>query len=530
VTILGSKNLNHHGIVAAMCRELQVAEIIDALIPAGNRKKLSFGQLTEGMLINGLGFTTKPLYLTPMFFEDTDVEALFGKDITAEDFSDDSLGRCLDKMSEFGIEEIFSRIAYQACKNFAVDTRFQHLDTSVMQLEGEYDTATELIRFGRPKKGRSDLKQFLISMMVSNDGGVPLLADVISGNKSDQTHFREVLKRLGDSMKASDEDIYHIADAALYTTTNLKELASSPIRFITRVPSSLTEAEELFKKVPLEGMQDYDENYKIYPLCSLYGGVKQRWLLVFSRAAFKKELKTMHHSIRKERRELRKEISKLENRSFACEADAQKAIKLFKTQKYHKIKSSEVYEKEIKRSPGSTFKIQLKVCLSKEKALIEKKLRGKFIVASNELEDFTSETKTLAYEELLLYYKDQSKVEQGFRFLNDPLCMADAVYLKKESRIKALAMVMCLCLLVYSIAQRQLRSALKEQNESLPNQVGKDVQNPTLKWVFQLFGCVHVIYQELEGSIIKTVSNLNDLRIKILRLLGPPFFTIYGIA
>jgi hypothetical protein len=51
VTILGSKNLNHHGIVAAMCRELQVAEIIDALIPAGNRKKLSFGQLTEGMLI-----------------------------------------------------------------------------------------------------------------------------------------------------------------------------------------------------------------------------------------------------------------------------------------------------------------------------------------------------------------------------------------------------------------------------------------------------------------------------------------------
>ena len=147
-----------------MCRELQVAEIIDALIPAGNRKKLSFGQLTEGMLVNGLGFTTKPLYLTPMFFEDTDVETLFGKDITAEDFSDDSLGRCLDKLSEFGVEEIFSRIAYQACKKFAVDTRFQHLDTSVMQLEGEYDTATELIRFGRPKKGRSDLKQFLISM------------------------------------------------------------------------------------------------------------------------------------------------------------------------------------------------------------------------------------------------------------------------------------------------------------------------------------------------------------------------------
>ncbi len=513
-----------------MCRELQVAEIIDALIPAGNRKKLSFGQLTEGMLVNGLGFTTKPLYLTPMFFEDTDVETLFGKDITAEDFSDDSLGRCLDKLSEFGVEEIFSRIAYQACKKFAVDTRFQHLDTSVMQLEGEYDTATELIRFGRPKKGRSDLKQFLISMMVSNDGGVPLLADVIPGNKSDQTHFKEVLKRLGDSMKTSDEDIYHIADAALYTKNNIKELAASPIRFITRVPSSLTEVQELFKKIPLEDMQDYNDNYKILPLCSFYGGVKQRWLLISSKAALKKELKTMFKSIRKERRDLRKEISKLEHRSFACESDAQKAIQLFKTKKYHKVKSADVHEKEIKRSPGAVFKIRLKVCVSKDKVLLEKQLRGKFIVASNELEDFSGKTKTLAYEELLSYYKDQNKVEQGFRFLNDPLCMADAIYLKKESRIKALVMVMCTCLLVYSIAQRKLRAALKEQSKSLPNQLGKDVQNPTLKWVFQLFGCVHVIYQEIEGKILKTISNLNELRIKILKLLGSRFLAIYGIT
>ncbi|MBT6843220.1 MAG: IS1634 family transposase [Candidatus Melainabacteria bacterium] len=464
---LESKNLNHHGIVAAACGELQIREIIDSLMPAGNRKKLSFGQLVEGMIVNGLGFTTKPLYLTPMFFEDTAVETIFGDGIKAEDFSDDSLGRCLDKMSEFGIEEIFSRIAYQACKKFAVDTRFQHLDTSVMQLEGEYDTATELIRFGRPKKGRSDLKQFLISMMVSNDGGVPLLANVIAGNKSDQTHFREVLKRLGDSMKASNEDIYHVADAALYTKQNIQELDDSPIKFITRVPSSLTEAQELFKQIPLESMQDDDDNYKIHPLCSFYDGVKQRWLLVLSKAALKKELKTMYKSIRKERRELRKEINKIERRSFLCEADTQKAIKLFKTKKYHKLKTTEVIKKEIKRTPGEVFKVQLKVCLSKEKVLIEKKLRGKFIIASNELEDFSNETRTLDYKDMLAYYKNQSKVEQGFRFLNDPLCMADAIYLKNESRIKSLVCVMCICLLVYSIAQRKLRTALKEQEEYL---------------------------------------------------------------
>ena len=105
--------------------------------------------------------------------------------------------------------------------------------------------------------------------------------------------------------------------------------------------------------------------------------------------------------------------------------------------------------------------------MSKEKVLIEKKLRGKFIIASNELEDFSNETRTLDYKDMLAYYKNQSKVEQGFRFLNDPLCMADAIYLKNESRIKSLVCVMCICLLVYSIAQRKLRTALKEQEEYL---------------------------------------------------------------
>ena len=55
---------------------------------------------------------------------------------------------------------------------------------------------------------------------------------------------------------------------------------------------------------------------------------------------------------------------------------------------------------------------------------------GKFIVASNEL----SEQK-LSAEEILAYYKDQSKVERGFRFLNDPLCMVESVFLKKESSL-----------------------------------------------------------------------------------------------
>ena len=49
--------------------------------------------------------------------------------------------------------------------------------------------------------------------------------------------------------------------------------------------------------------------------------------------------------------------------------------------------------------------------------------------------------------------------------------MTPAAFLKSQERIIALCMVMCLCLLVYIIAQRYLRQRLEQAKASVPNQV-----------------------------------------------------------
>ena len=51
----------------------------------------------------------------------------------------------------------------------------------------------------------------------------------------------------------------------------------------------------------------------------------------------------------------------------------------------------------------------------------------------------------------------------------------------------ALLMVMGLSLLVYSLAERSLRSELTRQGQTIPNQVGKPTQRPTLRRIFQVF-------------------------------------------
>lgn len=139
------------------------------------------------------------------------------------------------------------------------------------------------------------------------------------------------------------------------------------------------------------------------------------------------------------------------------------------------------------------------------------RIAGRFILATNEVE-----CDALSTVEVLNEYKKQQSSERGFRFLKDPLFFTSSVFLKSRQRIMALAMVMALCLLVYTLAQRRLRQALSEAKAGIPNQLGKLTNTPTIRWVFQCFQAVHLVI--IAGY--KQISNLSPQRQKILRFLG----------
>lgn len=80
--------------------------------------------------------------------------------------------------------------------------------------------------------------------------------------------------------------------------------------------------------------------------------------------------------------------------------------------------------------------------------------------------------------------KAQQLTQRGFRFLKDPLFFTSSVFLDSIERVAVLAMVMGLCLLVYSLGQRALRQALKQAKQTINNQLGKPTTTPTLRWVF----------------------------------------------
>ena len=91
-------------------------------------------------------------------------------------------------------------------------------------------------------------------------------------------------------------------------------------------------------------------------------------------------------------------------------------------------------------------------------------------------------------------------------------------------------MVMTLALLVYSIAQRRMRQQLKQQGETLPNQIGQPTATPTLRWIFQLLDGIHVVSRVIQHQVQVIIEGLTDLRKKILQLFGQNVCQIYHIS
>jgi transposase len=93
----------------------------------------------------------------------------------------------------------------------------------------------------------------------------------------------------------------------------------------------------------------------------------------------------------------------------------------------------------------------------------------------------------------------------------------DALFLKKPQRIEAMLMIMTLCLMVYATLEYKIRKELKKNNKTFPNQLGKAVQNPTARWVFECFFAIHELYLV---QIPKIVTGLNEKHHTILEVLG----------
>ncbi|BAC90190.1 IS1634 family transposase [Gloeobacter violaceus] len=525
------QNLDHLGIVAGIIDAFGLVEEVDQLLSIHPQEIVTCGQVLKGLILNGLGFVSAPLYLFEQFFVGKATEHLIGPGVLPEHFNDDRLGRVLDKLYEQGTTKVFVHLALKAARHFGVRTGSVHLDSTSFHVDGEYtpkgrvapqaedEPQPIVITHGYSRDHRPDLKQFLLSMITSGDGDVPLYLRVGNGNAADKAIFAQIIQ---DFRAQWDVDALFVVDSDLYSAQNLS--AVQAMHWLSRVPSTLAEVKHLLAALSDEQFAPAQPGYRVTEVGSTYADIQQRWVVVASDERRKSDLAALDKKLNELEGKLGKELTTLCKTAFACEADALEAAERFAAGlKFHLLGAVRAVEQARHDKAGrpargskpektGVWLLSAQLVRNPTAIELEQHSAGKLVLATNVLDE-----QQLSTAQVLSQYKAQQSVERGFRFLKDPLFFTSSVFLKSPERVEAVAMVMGLCLLVYSLGQRQLRLALSAAQLTVKSQTKKPTATPTLRWIFQVFQAVHL----LEVAGVKQVSNLNAERRRIVECLGP---------
>ncbi len=418
------QNIDHLGIVAGIVDSIGLVEIINKFVPQEQGEKVSAGHVVKAMILNGLGFVSKPLYMFPKYFETIPCEHLIGEGIKPEYLNDYKLGRVMDKLFLKGLSSIFLAISLNVVQKFKISTSTSHLDSSSMHVHGEYkasfpevifeksksknnlkkqrDEEREVeneniepkqainVTYGYSRDHRPDLKQFLMQLISSGDGDIPIFLQSASGNQVDSSCFGEIAVNYKQQVNF---DSLVVADCALYTEPNIEKM--SGIKWLSRVPLSITEAKQLVSTLPESQFIECELKGYLYVAKRVtYGGVEQRWLVVQSQERKESDLEKLSKNIVKSFENAKRDLKKLSLEEFACESDAVKALsKLSEKFKYHQVAESKVITVKSKKQKlannqqATVYQISATLTENEDKINQDTLSAGRFILATNVLSE-----------------------------------------------------------------------------------------------------------------------------------------------
>lgn len=166
------------------------------------------------------GYANKQLYLTPQFFKGKPLKKLFGREIESSWLNDDTLGRTLDRLFEYGVTPLYEIIAKKALDILELTPSTIHLDSTSFNLDGKYinqetgaqkskATAEEkkeqrvpiIITQGYSRDHHPRLSQVVLNLIVEHQAGIPIWMQPADGNQIDTQAFAKITKEYITSMK-----------------------------------------------------------------------------------------------------------------------------------------------------------------------------------------------------------------------------------------------------------------------------------------------------------------------------------------
>jgi transposase len=499
-------------LIAWFCDEIGLVEHINGNVDWNETQwKVSPGQHVMALIINTL-CGRDPLCHVEHFYDTQDTEVLFGKGITAQDFNDDALGRTLDRLYDAGPKQILTSLTLRHLLQSNKPLWFAHADTTSKSFHGLYEPkpgepeSKFEIRRGYSKDREPDLKQIIIGMLTVH-GGMPLFADVRSGNLSDKTWNNDMVESIAKELTPEHiQKLVYTADSAFFTKENVELAKSQNLQFITLVSDNHLLRQEAIdhvcthpamEEVGRISLEAKASTYRVQEVHRSFHGIDLRLVVVHSSQLLEQKRTTYHKRLAAEREQLEKAKAEIEKREFACAHDAEEAWQGWRHEHRKSRHPLEVrmeqHTRAMRRSGRgrpkkdetpvmeTVYTLMIDVLPVPESVIAEAESRmGYFVLATSVMDETV-----LPAVNVLREYKEQSTVEMRFKFLKDPQ-FVDALFLKTPSRIEALGYVLLMALFIYMTFEKRLRLALADKKIRLQPVPGRYTDRPTARVVLQM--------------------------------------------
>jgi transposase len=539
---MSTHQAGHLPVVAAFLKRIGLAGAVNRAVPS--EMAVDIGTFVSLMVLDTLSGRS-PIYHLEKFASSVDTGLLLGSDVPACAFNDTTVGRALDAIFCAGTQEVFSQVAFRACRSFPleVDSSHVHFDTTSVSVWGDYPECNEddyeglRLTYGHSKDRRPDLKQFLIKMLCVHRN-IPIIGGCESGNSSDKKINNRVLTELCRHMAShglAPGAFVYIADSAFVTRANLEAIGEN--LFISRLPFTYKEteraiAEAVRKDAWVDVMAEPQvptgrprTNYRVFDTTVTLYEKDYRAVVVHSDAHDKRSQKKLDRMLSESIAEAGGVLEEAERIEYFCREDAAAAADKLKREgsslHYPDCEAKEKVTYCRGRPPRSGERRVSKVRYVLEGKLVERagevkrarEAAGCFVLLTN-----VPEEGEMAHtpSEILAAYKEQYGIERNFGFLKDPLIVND-IFLKKPERIEVLGFILLVSLLVWNLMEHVMRACLAGTDSTIPGWDNKPTRSPTSYMMTIKFMGVLVV--RIRGAWYFTVPLTDELE-QYIRALG----------
>ena len=206
-------------------KQMQVDMIIDHVLglPHGNWEGLSYGELALVFIAHMVMSCTH--FLSPV--EEwaakhlTSLSQALGKPVRAQDCTDDRLAVVLTHLGDAQArpgEAIEAELGQHLIRAYALPTDTARIDLTTVSVHHQPQGEDGLLRFGRSKDQRPDLRQFKAVLGTLDPVGLPLATAVLSGEQADDPHYVPAWERLVTTI--GRPDFLAVGDCKLASLAN----------------------------------------------------------------------------------------------------------------------------------------------------------------------------------------------------------------------------------------------------------------------------------------------------------------------